>query len=355
MKRFFIISLTLFISSALCLESEPYVPVSSGVVVAKWPTQTSTLGVSEQIKNLLSDAPYPGNSANYSIAASLLRRASVEDVSATDRMYYDAVIKQHYHLFQESKELLFTLLKLQPKNANAILLLANMHSVLGEHELAEKTCLRLITIAQQLVVATCAINASAQNGDLLLSLQQLSVMLKNRSSDDNSVAIWSSETYASLAKENGELLRAEKILSPYLEQKVPVSFWVLWADIQLELGKPDKVIQRLGAVVNKSSNKDDALILRLAIAEQSSGLSDNVWLKKARSRTELRESRDDKEHAFDIALYYYFIERDYQKANAWALINWQQAKLLDDKRLLEMTELAALDFSSENKRKENTQ
>lgn len=78
-------------------------------------------------------------------------------------MYYDAVIKQHYRLFQESKELLFTLRKLQAKNANAILLLANMHSVLGEHELAEKTCLRLITIAQQSVVATCAINASAQN------------------------------------------------------------------------------------------------------------------------------------------------------------------------------------------------
>jgi len=354
-KRLFVISLILFIHSNVCLASEPYVPKSSSVLVAKWPTQASNLSISEQIKKLLSEAPYPGNSANYPIAASLLRLASVQDVSAADRLYYDAVIKQHYHLFEESKELLANLLKLQPKNANAILLLANMHSVLGEHELAEKTCLRLITIAQQSVVATCAINAKAQNGDLSLSLQQLSVILRNQSSDGNRVAVWSSETYASLAKENGELLRAEKILSPYLAQKVPVSFWVLWADIQLELGKPDKVIQRLGDLVNNSSNQDDALILRLAIAEQSSALSDNVWLKKVRSRTELRESRDDKEHAFDIALYYYFIERDYQKANAWALINWQQAKLLDDKRLLEMTELAALDFSSENKRKENTQ
>lgn len=355
MKRLLIISFILFIHSASCLASEPYVPKSSDVVVAKWPTQASNLSVVKQINNLLRDAPYPGNSANYPLAASLLRQASVEDVSATDRLYYDAVIKQHYHLFEESKELLTSLLKLQANNANAILLLANMHSVLGEHELAEKTCLRLITIAQQTVVATCAINAKAQNGDLSVSLQQFSVILKNQSSDDNSVAIWSSETYASLAKENGEPLRAEKILSPYLEQKVPVSFWVLWADIQLELGKPDKVIQRLGDVVNNSSNQDDALILRLAIAEQSSALSDNVWLKKVRSRTELRESRDDKEHAFDIALYYYFIERDYQKANTWALINWQQAKLLDDKRLLEMTELATLDLSSENELKESTQ
>jgi hypothetical protein len=341
--------------STACLASESYVPKSSAVVVAKWPTQASNLSVSEQIKNLLSEAPYPGNSANYPIAASLLRQASVQDVSATDRLYYDAVIKQHYHRFEESKELLFSLLKLQPKNANAILLLANMHSVLGEHEFAEKACLRLITIAQQSVVATCAINAKAQNGDLRSSLQQLSVILRKGSSDDSSVAIWSSETYASLAKENGELLRAEAILSPYLDQKVPVSFWVLWADIQLELSNPDKVIQGLGRVVNKSSNQDDALILRLAIAEQSSALVDNVWLKKARSRTELRESRNDKEHAFDIALYYYFIERDYQKANAWAQINWQQAKLLDDKRLLEMTELAALSLPSENKLKESTQ
>ena len=355
MKRLIVISLILFLYATACMASEPYVPKSSAVVVAKWPTQASNLSISVQIKKLLSDAPYPGNSANYPIAASLLRHASVQDVPATDRLYYDAVIKQHYHLFEESKELLSSLLKLEAKNANAILLLANMHSVLGEHELAEKTCLRLITIAQQSVVATCAINAKAQNGDLSSSLQQLSAILNLRSSDDSSVAIWSSETYASLAKENGEPLRAEKILSPYLEQKVPVSFWVLWADIQLELGKPVKVIQRLGDVVNNSSNQDDALILRLAIAEQSSALSNNVWLKKAHARTALRESRNDKEHAYDIALYYYFIERDYQKANAWALINWQQAKLLDDKRLLEMTELAALELSSENELKESIQ
>lgn len=303
--------------------------------------QKSGLNVSDQIQNLLNNASYPGNSANYSIAASLLKQSSADDVSVMDRLYYDAVIKQHYHRFEESKKRLLTLLKAQPKNPNALLLLSNMHSVLGEQELAERMCIRLIPIAPQTFVATCVLNVRAQEGDLKLSLEQLSGFLKNNDLNGESnegLAIWSAETLASLARANGELKRAQKILAPYTNKKVPVSFWVLWSDIQLELDNPEQVRNRLESIVKSSQNQDDALILRLALAEQRLVPLRSVWLEKVRARTDLRESRNDIEHAFDIALYYYFIEREYQKAHSWALINWDQAKLLDDKNLVKMTQ-----------------
>jgi hypothetical protein len=311
--------------------------------VAKWPVQTSGLNMRDQIQNLLNNASYPGNSANYSIAASLLKQYSTEDVSEMDRLYYDAVIKQHYHRFEESKELLLTLLKAQPKNPNALLLLSNMYSVLGEHELAEKMCIRLISIAPQTTVATCVFNVRAQTGDLKSSLEQLSAFLKNNhlSGESNEgLAIWSAETLASLARANGELERAQKILAPYTNKKVPVSFWVLWSDIQLELDNPEQVKNRIESIVKNSQNQDDALILRLTLAEQRLVPLRSLWLAKVRARIDLRESRNDTEHAFDIALYYYFIEREYQKAHSWAQINWEQAKLLDDKNLLKMTQEA---------------
>jgi hypothetical protein len=339
-KRLFLFSLLLFIYSSKAFSSEPFVPDSSAFVVATWPVQTSSLDVSDQIQNLLNNASYPGNSANYSIAASLLKQ-SADDVSVMDRLYYDAVIKQHYHRFEESKELLLTLLEAQPKNPNALLLLSNMYSVLGEHELAEKMCIRLISIAPQTFVATCVLNVRAQDGNLKSSLEQLSVFLKNNdlSGDSNEgLAIWSAETLASLARANGELQRAQKILAPYTNKKVPVSFWVLWSDIELELDNPKQVRNHLESIVKNSQNQDDALILRLALAEQRLVPLKSVWLEKVRARIDLRESRNDTEHAFDIALYYYFIEREYQKAHAWALINWDQAKLLDDKNLLKMTQ-----------------
>jgi tetratricopeptide (TPR) repeat protein len=340
-KSLCLFSLLLFIYSSRVFSSEPFVPDSSAFVVAKWPLQTSALNVSNQIQNLLNNASYPGNSPNYSIAASLLKQSSVDDVSVMDRLYYDAVIKQHYHRFEESKELLLTLLKGQSKNPNALLLLSNMYSVLGEHELAEKMCIRLISIAPQSFVVTCVLNVRAQDGDVESSLEQLSVFLKNNdlSGESNEgLAIWSAEILASLARANGDLKRAQKILGPYTNKKVPVSFWVLWSDIQLELDKPERVRNRIESIVKSSLNQDDALILRLALAEQRLVPLKSVWLEKVRARIGLRELRNDTEHAFDIALYYYFIEREYQKAHSWALINWDQAKLLDDKNLLMMTQ-----------------
>lgn len=341
MKRLILLFLIVFIYPHETSASQHFVPDSSAFVVAKWPAKTSGLDVSVQIKKLLNNAAYPGNSANYSIAASLLKQSSAADVSVTERLYYDAVIKQHYHRFAESKKLLFILLQTQPDNANALLLLSNIQSVLGEHQFAEKSCIGLISIAPQAVVATCVLNAKAQKGDLKSSLEQLSAFLKNQNlgnQSDESLAIWSAETLASLARSNGELNRAQTILAPYVDKKVPVSFWVLWSDIQLELGYPDKVSNRLESIVRNSQNQDDALILRLALAEQQLVPSKSEWLKKVRARIDLRESRNDIEHAFDISLYYYFIERQYEKAHSWALINWDQAKLLDDKNLLKMTQ-----------------
>ncbi|WP_226988933.1 tetratricopeptide repeat protein [Brumicola pallidula] len=333
--------LLLLVCSNRAFSSEPFVPHSSEFVVAKWPVQTSGLNVSNQIQNLLNNASYPGNSANYSIAASLLKQSSTEDLLVLDRLYYEAVINQHYHRFEESKELLLTFLKTQAKNPNALLLLSNMYSVLGEHQLAEKMCIRLISIAPQAFVATCVLNVRAQEGYLKSSLEQLSTFLKNNdlSAESNEgLAIWSAETLASLARANGELKRAQQILAPYIDKKVPVSFWVLWSDIQLELEDPERVMNRLKSLVKSSQNQDDALILRLALAEQRLVPLRSVWLEKVRARIDLRESRNDTEHAFDIALYYYFIERKYEKAHSWALINWDQAKLLDDKNLLKMTQ-----------------
>ncbi|MFT6329470.1 MAG: tetratricopeptide (TPR) repeat protein [Bermanella sp.] len=333
--------LLFFICSNRAFSSESFVPYSSEFVVAKWPVQTLGLNVSNQIQNLLNDASYPGNSANYSIAASLLKQSSTQDLSVLDRLYYGAVIKQHYHRFKESKELLLTLLKTQAKNPNALLLLSNMYSVLGEHQLAEKMCIRLISIAPQTFVATCVLNVRAQEGDLKSSLEQLATFLKNNdlsAQSNEGLGIWSAETLASLARANGELKRAQRILAPYIDKKVPVSFWVLWSDIELELEDPERVMNRLQSIVKSSQNQDDALILRLALAEQRLVPLKSVWLEKVRARIDLRESRNDTEHAFDIALYYYFIERKYHKAHSWALINWDKAKLLDDKNLLKMTQ-----------------
>lgn len=340
MKRLILLSIIVIFYSLESAASEPFIPKSEDFVVAQWPTQKSTLTLNEQIKTLLDEAIYPGNSANYATAANLLKQTSADDLQTVERLYYDAVVKQHYHQFEASKTALLTLLKTKSQDANALLMLSNMYSLLGEHRLAERTCVQLIAVAEQAIVATCALNAKAQTGDVKAILKQLSIFLDKTNNLRAGTSIWAAEVYASLARAAGEFELAEKILTPYVEQKVPVSFWVLWSDIQLDLSKPENVISRVGSIVNDTRNQDDALLLRLAIAEGRLQLPNKVWLEKVRSRVNLRESRQDHEHAYDIALYYFYIEQQYKTAHHWALINWEQAKLFDDANLLQMTRFA---------------
>ncbi|WP_412971903.1 hypothetical protein [Glaciecola sp. MF2-115] len=318
--------------------SEPFIPISKDFVVAQWATKTTEESFREQLVNLLEQAIYPGNSANYSIASSLLAKASSSDLSEAQKLYFDAVIQQHYHRFEESKLLLLRVLQIDPGHVNATLLLSNIYSVLGDAEMAKKMCVQLLLSTDQTIVATCALNAAAQDGKLTESVKQLSMLLENQVPKDDELSIWITEVYASLVKANGNTLMADQLLSPFLDKTLPLSFWVLWSDIQLELARPTEVMSQVQKVVNASNVKDDALILRLAIAEQEIGAKTSYWRSQAKARVDLREARQDKEHAFDIALYYFHIEQNYEVAHQWALVNWQQAKLLEDKDLLSMTQ-----------------
>ncbi len=101
-----------------------------------------------------------------------------------------------------------------------------------------------------------------------------------------------------------------------------------------------------------SDSFDDALLLRLALAEQSLNLpldsvlnsnhnaESNAWQQRLTQRIEIRLQRNDTAHAADIARYYLDISPDASKALHWAKINWQQAKLGPDKQILERAKAA---------------
>jgi hypothetical protein len=148
------------------------------------------------------------------------------------------------------------------------------------------------------------------------------------------VAIYVAEIQASIATFLEQYALADKILAPFINDNVPVSFWVLWADTKLAIGQAQTVLATLGPLVKHSSNQDDALLLRLAIAEKALDVYAPVWLALVQKRVELREARNDKEHAFDIALYYLNFTTNKELALKWAQINWQQAKLKEDAVLL---------------------
>ncbi len=360
MTKSIICLVVFFAVHKVAVASELYIPKLPSQVVAKWEVQKSDASTEVVIAELLREAKYPGNSANYAQAAihlESLRTQSLNDAQLQVLvLYYDAVIRQHYHHFEKSKQLLDNLLLIQPQNVNAILLKANMHLVLGETDQALQSCTSLLGLAPTKVVAACVIDAKSYKDDLQKSLQQLSTFMRSPKTPKNKALnvsnsptgsnayteadIWFAEIQASMTKDTGDLHQAQAILAPYTAQKVPLSFWVLWSDIQLALNQPENVLTMIGEIVDKTKNKDDSLLLRLAIAEKQLQLTNLQWLPLVSDRIALREERKDTEHAFDIALYYLYIKANPQEAYKWAQINWQQAKLRDDQNLLKLIEKA---------------
>ena len=350
--RLCIFIIIFFLNTSFTLHAQDkstFVPKSNDYIVAKWHTIPFNSNVLEQIKALLEQAKYMGNSNNYAKASVLLKQLKAGEISRVQRLYYEAVIKQYYHHFTESLILLDQVLQIDAKHVNARFMSANLYAVLGDFNVAKKRCASLVGLVEPLLVAACTLNIDAQQGSTSSTpkaLKTLSDFSNKHPSNMLSVSIYVAEIKASMATYLNQYELAQSTLSPFIEQQAPLSFWVLWSDIQLALAQPNKVLATVGPMVTQTTNQDDALLLRLAIAEKAANGDDSAWFELIQKRVELREVRQDEEHAFDIALYYLHLESKPEKALHWAKINWQQAKLKEDARLLKT---ASRLFAAKNK------
>jgi len=114
----------------------------------------------------------------------------------------------------------------------------------------------------------------------------------------------------------------------------PVSLIVLWADVHLALAQHTDVLNTLSALLPDKNNLEDAILLRLAIAEKKLNKTGKKWQNLMAQRVTLRELRKDTFHASDLAKYYLDVQPNRDKALYWAHINWQQAKMSADEQLL---------------------
>jgi len=329
-------------ANAIAKQNQSFVP-ENDTVVALWSKNKTTPQLNEEsIAHLLDQAKYVGNSQHYARAKSLLSQASESTLPKHQRLYYNALIKQHYHEFEDSLILLKKVLDTKPQHINVLLLSANLYAVQGHFELAKKTCASLTGLVEAILVAACKLNIDAQEGtntQIQNALDSLTEFSQKFPSKSQETTIYVAEIQASMASYLGQNAFANQILAPHLNRELPLSFWVLWSNIQIDLGQSDKVLSILGPLVEKTQNKDDALLLRLAIAEElSSSASPTKLLPLVTERIALRMLRQDQEHAFDIALYYIHLEEQAAEAYRWALVNWQQAKLQEDRKLLTTTQ-----------------
>ncbi|MGP1832033.1 tetratricopeptide repeat protein [Shewanella frigidimarina] len=315
----------------------PYTPKDTSEVIATWKVFNATNKQMslDDISNFIEQGQYPGEADYRYGRAKAWLQAKMANASPNAQTYYlYARVLQHQHQFDRAIKALERSIELKPTAINSWLLKANIHLVQGDIVGARQACLTLIGKADILLISTCALEVASQNGKLVESYQELSRLYQLYQPNNEPEKRWIVQILADMAFKQG---MAEEALS-YLNQldmdNAPVSLLALWSDIELALNQHQQVYDTLSSIVSRNAVQDDALLLRLAIAEKSLG-NTVKWQWSFAQRVKLREQRQDSLHAFDLAKYYLNVDIQPKKALYWANINWQVARQDNDRILLE--------------------
>ena len=344
-RKLFLISFFIFSTHA---SAAPYTPKSGDTVIATWrtkdlpPIQKQNQSEADAISlsiNLLSRAKEPGQSSLYSQAQTVLA-PWVNDNSDNPQLWLTwARVQQHKHLFNDAKIALEKTLNFDPSNVNAYLLLARIHIIQQNYTLATQACKKVFRHGDIATGTVCSLNAASYQGKLEQSYITLKQLLEKQPFVDHR-RLWAGLILADMASRQELWSVSEQWLDNNVDNN-DVSSLIEWSDIKLKLGKPEQVMLRLSTLPTTNIVLEDALLLRLALAEKK--LNKNAsrpWKESIKKRVALREQRNDIYHASDITTYYLDIEPNAQKALLWAKINWEQAKENKDRLLLKRAQIA---------------
>ncbi|MES2673008.1 MAG: hypothetical protein V4660_02155 [Pseudomonadota bacterium] len=358
---FFAITATI----TLITNAAPYVPKTADEIVAQWPalndttlqkitsplqdnqsnTQAGDTTAIVAVANAyLAQAALPGQSRLYGLAQAVLKPAiekSVKENKPIDKNLWLvwAQVQQHQHNFVVAQQALEKVLQQDPTNINANLLAARIYVIQENPLAARNACLKLLGSADLFTVTACSLEANTylNPGDLGSSYQQLKQLIHSQGLPRDERGTWLIQMLADMALRNKDPSAA----ASWLEQRLKnasVNYLSQWADVQLELNNAAQVIQHLTQVLNNAPEMDDALLLRLALAEKKINAPERLWQSQLTERILLREQRQDNLHANEMTVYYLDINPNPVKALYWARINIVSAKEAHDKELLARAE-----------------
>ncbi|MES2822083.1 MAG: hypothetical protein V4732_00680 [Pseudomonadota bacterium] len=362
--------------TTMTTSATPYVPKTADEIVAQWPAlnadalQTNSSGEDNVQKRdpativalanaYLAQAALPGQSRLYGLAQAALK-PEIEK-SRTENNLIDkslwlawAQVQQHQHNFVVAQQALEKVLQQDPTNINANLLAARIYVIQENPLAARNACLKLLGSADLFTVTACSLEANTylSPGDLGSSYHQLKQLIDSQGLPNDERGTWLIQMLADMAMRNNDPSAAASWLEQRL-QNASVNYLSQWADVQLALNKAPQVIQHLTQVINKASEMDDALLLRLALAERKINSTERLWQNQLTERVVLREQRQDNLHANEMAVYYLDINLNPVKALYWARINILSAKEAHDKELLARAEalnpMAASAFNKDHR------
>ena len=243
-----------------------------------------------------------------------------------------ATVKQSQHDFSGALADLDRLLAVRAGDGQALLTRATILTVLGRYADAQRDCAKLVRLASGLVTTTCLAGASSLNGDAAGAYRGL-VQALARAGDTAGTRAWALTLAAEIAARRGEAGAADIHFREALALD-PRDAYLVAAYADFLLGQARA---REAASLLADSAKNDALLLRLALAERS--LPDKRG-EFADHRRELADRfaaarrRGDTVHLREEARFRLDVENDIPAALILAKANWNVQREPADLRIL---------------------
>ncbi len=296
----------------------------------------------QQANAWIGQAAMPGQSVLYDEAERVLQPWIDAQADAAVMLTW-ARILQHRHRFEEAAQAARAALDSPHTALNAHLLLARIQSVLGQRRAAQKTCAGVLPVGDVLMFSLCQLDAGLGGRDVAATRSRLAE-LHRRFKPQGAIDRWMRLLLSEASGAMHDWAAAEAWMAS--EQHRDSHWLMAWADVQLQRGQAAQVLERLAPLIEPLEQAEDGLLLRLALAENAvhgRGEGPRIWRQRAQQRMDLREQRNDAQHAAELARYQLELQHNVTAAMHWALLNWQQAREPSDQRLLEAALHAALD------------
>ena len=253
-----------------------------------------------------------------------------------------ATVKQSQHDFPGALADLDRLLAVRAGDGQALLTRATILTVLGRYADAQRDCAKLVRLASGLVTTTCLAGASSLNGDAAGAYRGLMQALA-RAGDTAGTRAWALTLAAEIAARRGEAGAADIHFREALALD-PRDAYLVAAYADFLLGQARA---REAASLLADSAKNDALLLRLALAERSlpdkrSEFADHR--RELADRFAAARRRGDTVHLREEARFRLDVENDIPAALVLAKANWNVQREPADLRIL----AAAARASGEN-------
>lgn len=257
-----------------------------------------------------------------------------------DVLLIRATIRQHQHDFGGALTDLNDVLNEQPSNAQAWLTQAVIQSVKGDYPASMRSCLMLKRLTPSLVATTCLSHAASLNGSGQPAYQLLHKTYAQTPKADPATRLWALTVLAETAVRQGDQPAARShFLQALALSAQDVYLLSAYCDFLLDQHQPDEVI----ALLNNHT-RADALLLRLALAEQAVGAEPlNQHMDELKQRMAAYQLRGENFHQREQARFMLHLAKQPQAALALALANWQVQREPWDARLVLESALAAGD------------